>query len=460
MADVQDIHFYLRRCFLVLTALLVCTFDLSFASPHFISLKHPTEERLLDPNFWIGQSRQPDAVLLTSSDIDRLNQEIRTTFQAGINLLDETVLRSGQALRWKLLQEYDELGGRLSIGSPEKGKRFRNSLLYNLALTRIPDDIPVRYGIVTRWCDQRLLPTTAAAIADPESKDIDLVQNSVLDIGTPVRILHETRDGRWLFVHCDISAGWVKRESVAFCDRNAVQRFLKPETPVAFLQPKSPIREEGSETANPIGRLRMGAYLPFAGDCSGPMVSVWVPRRTAEGDLEVRKGWGSGNDVHIGFLPLTTRNILSQAFRMLGEPYGWGGKGQAQDCSRLIQEIFATMGLMLPRNSGDQARVLQTVASFGQEVGCPDRVAQIRKSVEPGSGILYLKGHIMLYVGSMGQAVYVLHATHGYRTVHPDGERFVRLHRVVVSDLSLGEGTRKGSLCDRLISVHGIAGGR
>ena len=460
MSGLRDAHFCIRRCCFLLAALLACWFDLSFAASHFISLKHAPEERMLDPNFWIGQSRHPDTILLTSSDIDRLNEEIRTTFQAGVLLLDETVLRSGQTLRWKLLREYDSLIDRLSVGPHNRGKGFRKSLLQNLALERISDEIPVRYGIVTRFCDQRLLPTTVAAIADPESQDIDLVQNSALDIGTPVRILHESRDGRWLYVHCDISSGWIKGESVASCDREAVNRFLKPDTPVVFLQPKSPILVTHSANSNPSGRLRMGAYLPFAGDCSGPSISVWVPRRTTDGNLKMCKGWVSDNDVRIGFLPLTPRNITTQAFRMLGAPYGWGGKGHAQDCSRLIQEIFATMGLMLPRNSGDQAKVLETIASFGQEAGCWDRMERIRLSAEPGESLLYMKGHIMLYLGEMGTSVYVLHATHGYRKPHPDGERFVRLNRVVVSDLWLGEGTRKGSLCERLVSVHGIAGGR
>lgn len=442
----------------VLAVLLVCWFDLSIASPHFISLKHAPEERMLDPNFWIGQSRHPDTILLTSSDIDRLNGAIRTTFHAGVDLLDETTLRSGQTLRWELLEEYDSLIDRLSTGLHDKGKAFRKSLLLNLALERIPDELPLRYGIVTRFCDQRLLPTTAAAIADPESRDIDLVQNSALDIGTPVRILHESRDGRWVFVHCDISSGWITRESVAACDRDALSRFLKPDTPVVFLQSKSLVRESSSVNSKFSLRLRMGTYLPFAGDCSGPLVSVWVPRRTKDGDLDVRKGWVSENDVHIGFLPLTPRNITTQAFRMIGAPYGWGGKGQTQDCSRFIQEIFATMGLMLPRNSGDQARVLQTIVSFAKETPCPDRLELIRLSAEPGESLLYMKGHIMLYMGSMGPSVYVLHATHGFRKPYPDGEQFVRVNRVVVSDLSLGEGSRKGSLCERLVSVHGIAG--
>jgi hypothetical protein len=67
-----------------------------------------------------------------------------------------------------------------------------------------------------------------------------------------------------------------------------------------------------------------------------------------------------------------------------------------------------------------------------------------------------MKGHILLYIGSIGDALFVIHAAHGYRV--PDeqtGEdRFIRLNRVVVSDLALGKGSRRGSLCERLISVH------
>ncbi len=42
---------------------------------------------------------------------------------------------------------------------------------------------------------------------------------------------------------------------------------------------------------------------------------------------------------------------------MLNQPYGWGDMYGEQDCSRFLQMVFATVGIMLPRDSKDQAQV-------------------------------------------------------------------------------------------------------
>jgi hypothetical protein len=47
------------------------------------------------------------------------------------------------------------------------------------------------------------------------------------------------------------------------------------------------------------------------------------------------------------------------ARRFLGIPYKWGGRTTlGMDCSALVQLAFAACGVALPRNSGDQAKVL------------------------------------------------------------------------------------------------------
>jgi hypothetical protein len=234
-----------------------------------------------------------------------------------------------------------------------------------------------------------------------------------------------------------------------------IRRFIAPQMPVVSIKSRAMLFRD-IPGARYHGFLRMGAVLPCAGQKQADTVSVWIPRRNAGGHLFLSLGHIDAADVHVGFLPMTARNILEQAFRMLDAPYGWGDMRQAQDCSRFIQEIFATTGLMLPRNSADQAKVLRTAATFEPQVGCDGRKDLIRQRSDPGATLLYMKGHILLYIGSIGDALFVIHAAHGYRV--PDeqtGEdRFIRLNRVVVSDLALGKGSRRGSLCERLISVH------
>lgn len=61
-----------------------------------------------------------------------------------------------------------------------------------------------------------------------------------------------------------------------------------------------------------------------------------------------------------------------------------------------------------------------------------------------------MKGHIMLFLGGIDGRVFAIHSTWAYRDRVFFMKRLHRVGRVVVSDLSLGEGGDKGSLLDRL----------
>jgi hypothetical protein len=53
--------------------------------------------------------------------------------------------------------------------------------------------------------------------------------------------------------------------------------------------------------------------------------------------------------------PLTRRAVLEEAFAYLGERYGWGDRNGGRDCSRYLMDLFAGLGLALPRHTSDQA---------------------------------------------------------------------------------------------------------
>jgi cell wall-associated NlpC family hydrolase len=54
--------------------------------------------------------------------------------------------------------------------------------------------------------------------------------------------------------------------------------------------------------------------------------------------------------------------IHSFAFRYLNVPYLWGGKSVfGTDCSGFVQQVFKMAGIWLPRDSGDQAELGETV---------------------------------------------------------------------------------------------------
>jgi cell wall-associated NlpC family hydrolase len=92
----------------------------------------------------------------------------------------------------------------------------------------------------------------------------------------------------------------------------------------------------------------------------------------------------------------TGQNAVADAQKYLGVPYLWGGTDPTQgvDCSGLVQDVYADVGISLPRTSQEQATVGTPVASLAQ--------AQPGDLVFfPGSdGTAAAPGHVGIYIGN------------------------------------------------------------
>ena len=82
---------------------------------------------------------------------------------------------------------------------------------------------------------------------------------------------------------------------------------------------------------------------------------------------------------------LSADAIIAAAYSQLGVPYVWGGTtpGVGLDCSGLTQYCYRQAGVMIPRNSEDQA-------AFGRKVPVSEAT--------PGD-ILWRPGHVGIYIG-------------------------------------------------------------
>jgi hypothetical protein len=123
-----------------------------------------------------------------------------------------------------------------------------------------------------------------------------------------------------------------------------------------------------------------------------------------------------------------------------------------QDCSAFLDEVFAVMGIILPRDSKDQAQTGQMLAQFEEKTLGPQKIEAFG-GVLGGITLLPMKGHIMLYLGMVDERPYAIHAVWAYRERKGDKDVPRVMNRVVVSDLSLGEGSQKGSLLKRLSKI-------
>jgi hypothetical protein len=153
--------------------------------------------------------------------------------------------------------------------------------------------------------------------------------------------------------------------------------------------------------------------------------------------------------------PLTRRALWTEAFSLLGSPYGFGDAGGGRDCSRLLLDVLERFDVALPRHSAWQAQAGRyTVDVRGKSDA--DKLAQLDQADRSGIVLLAFPGHIMLYVGRDAEGgPRVLHALGEY--VQPcsggTGETVMQVERTLVSDLSLGKGSSRRSLLERVATL-------
>lgn len=123
------------------------------------------------------------------------------------------------------------------------------------------------------------------------------------------------------------------------------------------------------------------ALLPSSSSVSGAGFSSVMSRTTAT----YRTG-GAGQ--------VTGEEVALKALEYVGLPYVWGGSDPQKgvDCSGLVQSVYSSFGIDLPRLSADQARSGTPVASL-DEARPGDLIAWDNSSRNNGAD------HIAIYLG-------------------------------------------------------------
>lgn len=405
------------------------------------------------PGFWINRLRAPDEIIMAPKEIMIFNQQIITSkLREDLSAFPETY--DGKNLNDSLKKQIDEIAsaGYFTQDGNKAAKEFFASIEQNIGLKNIPETINVQFAIVTNQSDQKFLPTQAILTAKPGDVDFDEMQNNSLDIITPVAVLWQNADHLWSFVVGPSSSGWVLSQNLARCSQDDIKKMPTSDFAV-ITEAKADIYLD-KEQRQFYGYVRMGTRFEIK-NSSDEITEIALPLRDDNGYLKTTSGFIRTKDLHRGYLPYTERMIIEQAFEMLNTPYGWGGANGEQDCSQFLQEVFATVGIEIPRNSSDQAKTGTFLYAFDEKE--KDQVTRVEKVIakaRPGLSLLYMKGHIMLYLGVVNNIPYAIHDTWAYRQEIGDEDTPMVINKVTVSDLSLGQGSSKGSLVNRLKSIR------
>ncbi|MEX2963153.1 NlpC/P60 family protein [Microbulbifer sp. TYP-18] len=393
-------------------------------APAFVTDVPGIREEMLDPEYWIGRLRD-DEIRMTAAEIGTFNAK---NFARGEYLhdLDQFPQR---LKRTRVLALLD------TVSRPASTPRFHTddspltprdyaALEASTQRARIPAEVRVRWGMVVRRANMRSFPTQMRIYKNPQDTDLDRLQETGVFPGQRLALLHESADGNWWFAVNYHYAAWLPKSAVAVGDRDVIDRWSQrePRLLVTGAQVQTNFNPDDPRTSQVA--LDMGVSLPLlsAADVGyqvngqNPYASyiVSLPARAADGSLEfVPTLIARSRDVHRGALAYRDSALLRQAFKFLGERYGWGHDYNGRDCTGFIGEVYKSFGILMPRNSGQQGRGGFAPTRFFGE-GDEKRRRDALGSLQVGD-LIYIPGHVMMYIGDVSGEPYVIHDVTGLR---------------------------------------------
>ena len=315
---------------------------------------------------------------------------------------------------------FKEYGNKPGYG--KDGKGHPPDWIRKMAVNAHLDDYPQGGfpAVTVKRIDFRILPTKDSHSNYPkrESMDnpFDNLQESSAPAGTPLLVTQVSRDRKWLLVETSYALGWVPATDVAAVDGEFMQRWENGRY-VAIIRDKSPVR---NAKGNLYFSAPLGAIFPEIGKDSS---HTWILTaiRDRRGRALLRKARVQKNaaaDKPLSFTPLHAAQLASE---LIGEPYGWGGMDGKRDCSSMIRDLFTPFGLWLPRNSKEQAETGRFINI--RNLTPSERVPQIIKQGVPWRTLLWMPGHIMLYIGVHQGQPLIFHNFWSIRTRDADGNK-------------------------------------
>ncbi len=399
-------------------------------------------EDMLSPEYWIRKIDNTDKVIMTQQEIENFNRKIINkvvtvydleTYKK--SLKKDELIKLIKSYEMPKKPMYDKYGNLIE-------EDFYDDVIKNTNLEGIKDVNPVRYGIAIRNTSIRSFPTKEAVFDKQGDIEFDRFQETGCQALEPVVILHESKDRKWLFIQMYNYRGWIKAEDIAIAkDKKELFDYINS---LSFLvvtgnyikTQSNPFDKNVSKLEFTMGTkiyLEEGNVLHQVGNQSviGHYL-IKLPIRNEERNLEFRYALISKKeDVNVGYLPYTRENILKQAFKLIGDRYGWGDSLGGRDCSSYIMYIFKTFGIRLPRNADEQEISKGKSYRFIEGMSIKERI-KVFDNVKPGA-LVYMPGHAMIYIGKEKGVPYMIHDFHGYGEKKEDKYEFVPVNEVMVT---------------------------
>lgn len=407
------------------------------------------KKEMLSSKNWIKLSDM-DKVIMNPHDIDAYNMKSAKTVAPIVDLENHCEYLSKEQLINKIraisaypkCELFHEDGKLITVQYYDKLSEFCN-------IEELKGVNNIKYGITTRKTVMRTFPTYDRVFKTGDNYEFDRFQETAVYPVEPLIILHESVDNKWYFVQMYNYIGWMPEKDVAICNKQELFDYLKIQEFIVTTGKRvftnyNPLNQQLSEV-----KFDMGIRIPLASideieeDIYGQNPTgnyvVKLPTKNNSGKVEFKLALIARNEqVSEGYLPYTRENVLINAFKFLGERYGWGGTFNSRDCASLIMDVYRTMGIKLPRNADEQGEL--AVGSFYDMPECMtiEEREKLLNNLRPGTPV-YMSGHAMIYLGKEEGHHYIIHDFSGfYKPQQDGGTKYYRVREVMVSPLCIG----------------------
>ena len=415
----------------------------------YVRLIDGIKPEMMQPGYWIKEDSSK--VLMTPDEIAQFNRNNRGVITAGDKTKFPKLDEFEETLDGKVLRSFLTDCAKAAPKDPSKlylnGKpttdEYWKELIALSNIDGIPEKISVRFGFTTKRMTIRLFPTEDRVFEKTSDRYYDAMIFSECMPYMPVAVLHESTDVKYLYVVFDSYAAWVRKDAVALC--KDISDWKARQNPGQWLVVTGREIRLGndpysSKTSNLV--LPMGTKMELVPANKAPKSThqrttygdyvVKVPTRDSEGNIKDEYVLiPVSDDVNVGYLPLTSENIVRQAFKRLGDRYGWAGDLQANDCTGITREIYRCFGILMPRVG--QSNVNGVYKVNMSKMNSKQKLEVIEK-LAPGS-LISMPGHMMIYLGTVDGKPYVISACGSFVAPAPGSTDVQHPNSVILNSL-------------------------
>ena len=365
--------------------------------------------------------KNPEKLIFKPYDINNINKKISEAL-SHLNLKRYYFIINDKSINLfnnKKLSNYANLKIPGKYFFKKSGQQIKNYKIEDLIKNcNLDTPLLIKKGITKKRINIRRFPTNLINSSSEDNIHQDFFQESSLSPYKPVIILQESRDKKWLYIQSKIYPGWVLRKNIKlinnFSEYNYILNpslFLRVIGDFVTTEPNIYVNKGKTIT------YQMGDKIPFIHNkfyskTQFSLNSFKVPTLNKKNNSLNTILIKNNHSINQGNLPFNRKNIIIQAFKLLGERYGWGGMNNRRDCSRFVNDIFNCFGINLPRDCCIQNKItsLNNVPLYGKKIS---EKLNILDSLNSGD-LLYSKGHVMVYLNKIGNNHFVIHNGSGF----------------------------------------------